>query len=29
VPSAGHLDSEPGIIDALVGETDRLRDALI
>jgi proline iminopeptidase len=28
VPSAGHLDSEPGIIDALVGETDRLRDLL-
>jgi proline iminopeptidase len=28
VPSAGHLDSEPEIIDALVGETDRLRDLL-
>lgn len=28
VPSAGHLASEPEIIDALVGETDRLRDCL-
>ncbi len=28
VPEAGHLDSEPGIIDALVGETDRMRDLL-
>lgn len=27
-PSAGHLDSEPEIVDALVGETDRLRDLL-
>lgn len=24
-PSAGHLDSEPEIVDSLVGETDRLR----
>jgi proline iminopeptidase len=28
VPAAGHLDSEPEMVDALVGETDRLRDLL-
>ena len=28
VPEAGHLASEPAMIDALVGETDRLREIL-
>jgi proline iminopeptidase len=28
VPEAGHLASEPAMVDALVGETDRLRRAL-
>jgi proline iminopeptidase len=28
VPQAGHLASEPAMIDALVGETDRLRAIL-